>query len=124
MPIYDYSCSHCGHVTEVIHGINDAGPRFCPECGAEGTMRKALSVPAVLFKGSGWAKVDRRSSGGGRSASGSKARSGDSTSSSSPTDAGGEGSKPGEAGGGRGSKTKDAAGDSTGGSSPTGTGGD
>ncbi|MBI3750251.1 MAG: hypothetical protein HY263_01175 [Chloroflexi bacterium] len=75
MPIYDYSCSNCGKVTEVIHGINDAGPRFCPECGAEGTMRKALSAPAVLFKGSGWAKVDRRSSGGGRSSGGSKSRS-------------------------------------------------
>jgi putative FmdB family regulatory protein len=59
MPIYDYTCSNCGQRTEVIHGINDSGPRFCPNCGAEGTLRKAFSTPAILFKGSGWAKKDR-----------------------------------------------------------------
>ena len=59
MPIYDYGCSACGHVVEVIHGINEAGPRFCPACGKEGTMRKAFATPAVHFKGSGWAKKDR-----------------------------------------------------------------
>src|SRR2546423_282600 len=59
MPIYDYICSNCRHLTEVIHGINDPGPRFCPSCGAEGTLRKGISSPAVLFKGSGWAKKDR-----------------------------------------------------------------
>src|SRR5436189_4803580 len=69
MPIYDYACSNCGRVTEVVHGINDTGPRFCPECGAEGTMRKALSTPAIVFKGSGWAKVDRRSSNSSSSSS-------------------------------------------------------
>jgi putative FmdB family regulatory protein len=78
VPIYDYACSHCGRVTEVIHGINDAGPRFCPECGAEGTMRKAMSAPSIVFKGSGWAKIDRRaSSGRSSSGGGSKAPSSD-----------------------------------------------
>ena len=59
MPIYDYTCSKCRRVTEVIHGINDHGPKFCPECGAEGTMTKAFVAPTVHFKGSGWAKKDR-----------------------------------------------------------------
>jgi putative FmdB family regulatory protein len=59
VPIYDYGCSSCGHIVEVIHGINDVGPRFCPSCGREGTMRKAFTTPAVHFKGSGWAKKDR-----------------------------------------------------------------
>jgi putative FmdB family regulatory protein len=62
MPIYDYACSACDHVTEVVHGINDHGPKFCPECGAEGTMTKAFSTPAIHFKGTGWAKKDRGSS--------------------------------------------------------------
>lgn len=66
MPIYDYLCSNCRHLTEVIHGINDEGPRFCPACGADGTMRKALSTPTVHFKGSGWAKMDRASTSGAR----------------------------------------------------------
>lgn len=66
MPIYDYACSSCRHLTEVVHGIHDAGPRFCPACGADGTMRKALSTPAIHFKGSGWAKKDRSSASGAR----------------------------------------------------------
>ena len=59
MPIYDYTCSACRRRTEFIHGINEPGPRFCPACGAEGTLRKDISSPAVHFKGSGWAKKDR-----------------------------------------------------------------
>ena len=59
MPIYDYTCAACGHLAEVIHGMREGGPRFCPNCGAEGTMRKGFAAPAVHFKGSGWAKKDR-----------------------------------------------------------------
>jgi putative FmdB family regulatory protein len=59
MPIYDYTCSKCRGVTEVIHGINDQGPKFCPQCGAEGTMTKKFVAPTIHFKGSGWAKKDR-----------------------------------------------------------------
>jgi putative FmdB family regulatory protein len=59
VPIYDYLCSTCGETTEVIHGITAPGPRFCPACGAEDTLRKAFVVPSVHFKGSGWAKKDR-----------------------------------------------------------------
>ena len=60
MPIYEYACSACGRRTEILHGINDPTPHFCPECGAEGTLRKGFAAPAVVFKGSGWAKKDRR----------------------------------------------------------------
>lgn len=66
MPIYDYACSNCGQTTEVIHGIDAPAPRFCPACGAEGTLRKAFATPAVHFKGSGWAKKDRSSSSSSR----------------------------------------------------------
>ena len=60
MPIYDYVCGACGHLLEVIHGIYAEGPRFCPSCGAEGRMKKAVAAPAVVYKGAGWAKKDRR----------------------------------------------------------------
>ena len=70
MPIYDYVCASCGQVTEVIHGINAPGPNFCPVCGKEGTLRKSFAAPAVLFKGSGWAKKDRSSSSGSRTKAG------------------------------------------------------
>ena len=56
MPLYDYRCIECGREVEVMHGIHDSGPATCETCG--GTMRKALSPPAIHFKGSGWAKKD------------------------------------------------------------------
>ena len=77
MPIYDYVCANCRHLTEVIHGINDAGPRFCPACGADGTMRKALSSPAIHFKGSGWAKKDRSAATASRTKAAANTGSGD-----------------------------------------------
>jgi putative FmdB family regulatory protein len=98
MPIYDYTCSKCRRVTEVIHGINDHGPKFCPECGAEGTMTKAFVAPTVHFKGSGWAKKDRSTARASRSKDegGSAAPAGDSKSSaeSSGSDSGSSGAEP------------------------------
>jgi putative FmdB family regulatory protein len=97
MPIYDYTCSACGRLTEVIHGINDHGPRFCPECGAEGTMRKGFATPAIHFKGSGWAKKDRGAAAkpakakddAGSPADSSPATSGESAAASGPKQTGG-----------------------------------
>jgi putative FmdB family regulatory protein len=68
MPIYDYLCTECDHRADILHGINDPGPNFCPSCGREGTMKKQFSTPAIHFKGSGWAKKDR-----GGASSGTKA---------------------------------------------------
>lgn len=59
MPIYDYVCQSCGTRIEVIHGVHAAGPETCELCG--GVLRRAVSVPAIHFKGSGWAKMDARS---------------------------------------------------------------
>jgi putative FmdB family regulatory protein len=59
VPIYDYRCSSCGHLVEILHGVHESGPAFCPSCGAEASMRKAIAAPTVHFKGSGWAKKDR-----------------------------------------------------------------
>ena len=59
MPLYDYDCAACGRRFEVIHGVNDAPPEQCPLCGS-GPVRKAFAAPAIHFKGSGWAKKERR----------------------------------------------------------------
>jgi putative FmdB family regulatory protein len=77
MPIYDYMCSNCGQTTEVIHGIHAPAPSFCPACGAEGTLRKAFAAPAVLFKGSGWAKKDRSTTSATRAKAGASSSTGD-----------------------------------------------
>ena len=60
MPIYEYRCTSCGRPVEVVHSIHGTGPEACEVCG--GAMRKALTTPAIVFKGSGWAKKDARSS--------------------------------------------------------------
>jgi putative FmdB family regulatory protein len=66
MPIYDYACQSCGRRIELMHGVNASGPGACEQCG--GQMRKLLSPPAIVFKGSGWAKKDARSGKAGSSA--------------------------------------------------------
>ena len=59
MPIYDYECANCRRRFEVVHGVHVPGPTSCPLCGG-GPVRKSISAPAVHFKGSGWAKKERR----------------------------------------------------------------
>jgi putative FmdB family regulatory protein len=78
MPIYEYVCSNCGQKTDILQGINEPTPPFCPECGAEGTLRKAFAPPAIVFKGSGWAKKDRAASRRSSSSSGSSKEAGES----------------------------------------------
>jgi putative FmdB family regulatory protein len=58
MPTYDYVCRACGHRIEVHHGLYADGPTQCPNCHSH-ALRKAIAAPAVVFKGSGWAKKDR-----------------------------------------------------------------
>lgn len=60
MPVYEYVCTQCGRGTEVMHGFNTSGPTSCEVCG--GRLRKAVSTPAIVFKGTGWAKKDARTS--------------------------------------------------------------
>lgn len=59
MPLYDYVCAACGRSFEVIHGVHGEPPASCPLCG-QGPVRKAITAPAVHYKGSGWAKKERR----------------------------------------------------------------
>jgi putative FmdB family regulatory protein len=93
VPLYDYDCAACGRRFEVIHGVHDGPPEHCPLCGS-GPVRKAFAAPAVHFKGSGWAKKERRaavksasSSGDGDKGSGD----GDKRSGDGDTGSGGDG---------------------------------
>ncbi len=101
MPIYDYVCSACGHRFEVFHGLNETGPHQCPVC--EGPVHRAFVPPTILFKGSGWARMDRRQSG----ASAKRSRSGDTA-----------GEKSGEKSGDTADKAGEKAGDGSSGSTP------
>src|SRR3954467_10878600 len=57
MPFYDYVCTQCGRRIEVMHGIHAEGPTTCEVCG--GALKKAMSSPAIVYRGSGWAKKER-----------------------------------------------------------------
>lgn len=58
MPIYDYRCDHCGHVFSAVQSFSDEALDKCPSCGKK--PRRLLSMPAIVFKGSGWYKTDSR----------------------------------------------------------------
>ena len=68
MPRYDYACAACSRRFEVVHGISEDGPTACPLCGA-GPIRKAFAPPTIHFKGTGWAKKERRATSSARSGS-------------------------------------------------------
>jgi putative FmdB family regulatory protein len=61
VPIYEYVCVDCGRRFEAIHAIHAPAPVACEVCG--GALRKAISSPAIVFKGTGWAKKDAHAAG-------------------------------------------------------------
>jgi putative FmdB family regulatory protein len=62
MPIYEYECTTCGVHFERLQGFGDAPPRRCPQ--GHDAVRKVLSPPLIIFKGSGFYCTDN---GNGRS---------------------------------------------------------
>lgn len=46
MPIYEYRCSGCGKISEILHKSYNTGEVVCPECGSKG-MEKLISTPAT-----------------------------------------------------------------------------
>jgi len=58
MPFYDYHCTRCDTTVELLHGIEDETKRTHEGCG--GALDRQFSATSVHFKGSGWAKLDRR----------------------------------------------------------------
>ena len=57
MPVYDYRCS-AGHQYEKIEGFDAPTVQACLQCGEP--ARRLISVPAVIFKGSGFYSTDNR----------------------------------------------------------------
>jgi len=80
MPTYDYRCSSCGERIEIVHSIHGGPPETCPNCGAKDTLRKEFAPPAIVFKGTGWAKKERAAasrSSASKSADGGSGSGGD-----------------------------------------------
>lgn len=56
MPLYEYKCTKCGSVFEVLQKVDDLPLKKCIHC--QGLVKKLLSPPALQFKGSGWYVTD------------------------------------------------------------------
>jgi putative FmdB family regulatory protein len=58
MPIYEYECRKCGHRFDVMQSYTDPAVTSCRRDGCRGKVRKVLSPPTVIFKGSGFYCTD------------------------------------------------------------------
>lgn len=56
MPIYEYECTNCNKIHEIIQKFNDEPLKNCPICGGE--LRKLISQSSFILKGSGWYVTD------------------------------------------------------------------
>jgi putative FmdB family regulatory protein len=115
VPLYDYDCSACGLRFEVMHGVHVDGPSACPACGSD-RVRKAFAAPAVHFKGSGWAKKERRATATPGSA---KAASSDGQGGTDSTSGGASDSSPDGGGGSPGASSGETSSSSDGSGSPS-----
>ena len=56
MPLYEYQCSKCGKIFEVIQKFSDAPLTVHEGCG--GAVERLISAPAFHLKGTGWYATD------------------------------------------------------------------
>ena len=61
MPFYDFRCDRCDAIEEFLLPIDAPGPAIHDGCG--GALERVYAPASIHFKGSGWAKLDRRDSG-------------------------------------------------------------
>jgi putative FmdB family regulatory protein len=72
MPIYEYECLECGLHFDKLQRFGEPGPKTCPR-GHE-RVRRLLSQPAIIFKGSGFYVTDNRRNGSGSTSRGKASR--------------------------------------------------
>ena len=85
MPRYDYLCEKNGHLFEVVQGFHDEAVATCPQDGSP--ARRQISVPHVIYKGSGFYTTDyKNSSNGSNGSKSSSSSSSDTNSSESSSD--------------------------------------
>jgi len=67
MPIYEYECLECGTRFDLRQSLNPratVSPVVCPN--GHKSVRRLLSRPAIIFKGSGFYVTDHARAGSGR----------------------------------------------------------
>jgi putative FmdB family regulatory protein len=64
MPIYEYYCSSCKSVKEIIQKVSDPEAASCPDCKKK-TLKKMISRSfGVQFSGSGFYETDYKKKSG------------------------------------------------------------
>ena len=56
MPIYEYECTKCGEVEEVLQKFSDKPKTKCRHCS--GKLHKLISQTTFHLKGTGWYVTD------------------------------------------------------------------
>lgn len=56
MPIYEYECSKCGRIDEVLQKFSDKPLGRCKQCS--GKLHKLISHSSFHLKGTGWYITD------------------------------------------------------------------
>ena len=64
MPIYEYTCSDCGHTFERLQLLQEGPVATCPECGSAAEKVMSASV-AYIMKGADNPGGGRWAQGGG-----------------------------------------------------------
>jgi putative FmdB family regulatory protein len=72
MPIYEYECTQCGKVIEVIQKLNARAPGRCEKCS--GKLKKKISRASFQLKGGGWYSDGYSTDSGGSSESKSSSK--------------------------------------------------
>jgi putative FmdB family regulatory protein len=67
MPIYEYRCSKCGNVFEVLQKFSDSPLKKHEKCG--GKVERLISASGFHLKGGGWYVTDYGKGGVKRSSS-------------------------------------------------------
>ncbi|MCG6972624.1 MAG: zinc ribbon domain-containing protein [Desulfobacterales bacterium] len=80
MPIYEYECSKCGRIDEVLQRFSDKPLTKCRHCS--GKLHKLISHSSFHLKGTGWYITDYANKSGSSQAT-SSAKSKQSTNQSS-----------------------------------------
>jgi putative FmdB family regulatory protein len=59
MPAYDFRCTACDHIFEIVRSFGSAsGSECCPRC--EAAAKRIFTPVGVVFKGSGFHNTDYR----------------------------------------------------------------
>jgi putative FmdB family regulatory protein len=56
MPIYEYECTQCGRIEEVMQHFSDRPLKTCRKCS--GKLHKLISRSSFHLKGNGWYVTD------------------------------------------------------------------